>query len=59
VTSAGAAPRRSTPSASAAGPPGAREMDQESKREAWLLASGMILVPLVAAIAVFSQMLLQ
>jgi hypothetical protein len=34
-------------------------MDQESKREAWLLASGMILVPLVAAIAVLSQMLLQ
>jgi hypothetical protein len=34
-------------------------MDQESKREAWLLASGMILVPLVAAIAVFSQMSLQ
>ena len=33
-------------------------MDQESKREAevWLLASGMILVPLIAAIAVvFSQ----
>jgi hypothetical protein len=34
-------------------------MDQESKREAWLLASGMILVPVVAAIAVLSQMLLQ
>jgi hypothetical protein len=33
-------------------------MDQESKREAWLLASGMILVPLVAALAVvFSQIL--
>ena len=35
-----------------------REMDQKSRREAWLLASGMILVPLVAAVAVLSQMLL-
>jgi hypothetical protein len=32
-------------------------MDQESKREAWLLASGMILVPVVAALAVVIQML--
>ena len=38
---------------------GAREMDQKSRREAWLLASGMILVPFVAALAVLSQMLLQ
>jgi hypothetical protein len=34
-------------------------MDQESKREAWLLASGMILVPVVTAIAVLIQMMLQ
>jgi hypothetical protein len=32
-------------------------MDQESKREGWLLASGMILVPVVAALAVVIQML--
>jgi hypothetical protein len=32
-------------------------MDQESKREAWLLASGVTLVPLVAALAVVVQML--
>ena len=37
-----------------------RAMDRESKREAeaWLLASGMVLVPLVGALAVvFSQIL--
>jgi hypothetical protein len=33
--------------------------DEKSEREAWLVALGMILVPLVAAIAVLSQMLLQ
>jgi hypothetical protein len=32
--------------------------DEKSEREAWLMASGMILVPVVAAIAVFVQMLL-
>ena len=40
-------------------PTGARAMDQESKREVLLLASGtMILMPIVASIAfaVFSQM---
>ena len=30
----------------------------KARREAWLMASGMILVPLVAALAVISQMLL-
>ena len=30
---------------------------KQSRREVWLLASGMVLVPLVAAIAVVVQML--
>jgi hypothetical protein len=32
-------------------------MDQKSKREVWVLASGMVLVPVVAALAVVIQML--
>jgi hypothetical protein len=32
-------------------------MDHENKREAWLLASGMIAVPIVAALAVVVQIL--
>jgi hypothetical protein len=32
---------------------------KQSKSEVWLLASGMVLVPLVAAIAVLTQLLLQ
>jgi hypothetical protein len=42
-----------------AGAMGVREMDQQSRREAWLITSGIVLVPLVAALAVLSQMLLQ
>jgi hypothetical protein len=33
-------------------------MAQEGKREGWLLATGIILVPLVAVIAVLIQMVL-
>jgi hypothetical protein len=34
-----------------------REMDQKSRREVWLITSGIIFVPLVAALAVVVQML--
>jgi hypothetical protein len=32
-------------------------MDQKSRREVWLITSGIIFVPLVAALAVVVQML--
>ena len=35
----------------------AKQSKRQSKSEVWLLASGMVLVPLVAAIAVVVQML--